>query len=398
MSKALSATFPTKFLTDCKKFEARHPSGLFSCRRPGQVARMDIDFLIIGAGIAGLSAAVELSALGHVLVLEGEDAPGYHASGRSAALFDGNYGAAPVVALSEASLPELQAAGGLLSERGIMFVAAAHQAVEFAGLVSDHQLQVLNFEQAARRVPLLKPGAVAFAGYTDQAWDMDTDLMLQGYARVLRAAGGRVECRQQVNAITRVAEGWLVRTVSGAEYRARNIVNAAGAWADQLAVMAGIKPIGITPMRRSMARIPAPGGLDVKSWPMVVAVDMSFYCKPDAGSLIVSPAEEDLVEPHDAWADDMVLAEGLARYEEMVTEPVTRLESSWAGLRSFAPDEVLVLGPSLQDERFVWAAGQGGYGFQTAPASARLIADLVAGRVPELAPDMVRALSAERFG
>jgi D-arginine dehydrogenase len=359
---------------------------------------MDIDFLIIGAGIAGLSAAAELSALGHVVVLEGEDAPGFHASGRSAAIFARNYGPAPVLALNEASLPELQASEGLLSERGIMFVAGPHQAVEFAGLVSEQRLDVLNFAEAVRYMPLLKPGAVAFAGYTDQAWDIDTDRMLQGYARKLRASGGQIECRRQVTGIARVADGWLVSTAAGLEYRARNIINAAGAWADQVATLAGIAPLGITPMRRSMARIPAPGGVDVSTWPMVLAVDMSFYCKPDAGSLIVSPADEDQVEPHDAWADDMVLAEGMARYEEMVTEPVTRLESSWAGLRSFAPDEVLVLGPSGQDASFVWAAGQGGYGFQTAPAAARLVADLVAGRVPELAPETVQALSAKRFG
>jgi D-arginine dehydrogenase len=358
---------------------------------------MDIDFLIVGAGIAGLSVAAELSALGHVVVLEGEDAPGFHASGRSAALFDGNYGAAPVKALSEASLPELQAKEGLLSARGIMFVAGAYQAVEFAGLVSDHQLQVLNFDEAAKRMPLLKRGAVAFAGYTGQAWDIDTDLMLQGYARTLRAAGGRVECRQQVSAIARLADGWRITTAAGVDYHARNIVNAAGAWADQVAALAGVDPVGITPLRRSMARIPAPGGLDVRNWPMLVAADMSFYCKPDAGSLIVSPADEDQVAPHDAWADDMVLAEGLARYEAMVTEPVTRVESSWAGLRSFAPDQVLVLGPSHQDASFIWAAGQGGYGFQTAPAAARLVVDLLTGRAPELAPEMVQALSAKRF-
>jgi D-arginine dehydrogenase len=147
-----------------------------------------------------------------------------------------------------------------------------------------------------------------------------------------------------------------------------------------------------------MARIPAPGGHDVSRWPMMFGPGEDWYAKPDAGALIVSPAEEDLMDPHDAWADDMVLAEGLARYEEMVTEPVTRLISNWAGLRTFAPDRVLVIGPDAREPAFFWLAGQGGYGFQTCAAASRLAADLIGGRAPELDASLVAQLAPSRFG
>jgi glycine/D-amino acid oxidase-like deaminating enzyme len=146
-----------------------------------------------------------------------------------------------------------------------------------------------------------------------------------------------------------------------------------------------------------MARIPAPGGLDCRGWPMMFGAGETWYAKPDAGALIVSPAEADPMDPHDAYPDDMILAEGLARYEAVVTTPVTRLLASWAGLRTFAPDRTLVLGPDPTDPGFVWSAGQGGYGFQTAPAASRLVADLVGGRAPGLDAAAVAALKPDRL-
>ena len=176
------------------------------------------------------------------------------------------------------------------------------------------------------------------------------------------------------------------------------LVNAAGAWVDQVAAMAGVQPLGFTPNRRSMARIPAPGGHDISGWPMVFGAGETWYAKPDAGALIVSPAEEHPQEPHDAWADDMVLAEGLARYEEFVIEPVTRMISNWAGLRTFSPDRVPVIGRDLREPSFFWLAGQGGYGFQSCPAASRLAADLIGGRQTEIGADLVAALNPARFG
>ena len=212
-----------------------------------------------------------------------------------------------------------------------------------------------------------------------------------------KGRGARILTKAKVTAIAKDGAGWRVESAAGT-FTARVVVNAAGAWVDQVAALAGVRPLGFTPYRRSMARIPAPGGHDVTKWPMLFGPGEDWYAKPDAGALIVSPAEEDLMEPHDAWADDMVLAEGLARYEEMVTEPVTRLLASWAGLRTFAPDRVLVIGPDAREPSFFWLAGQGGYGFQTSAAASRLAADLIGGRAPELEAGLVAELAPARFG
>ncbi|MEX0280637.1 MAG: NAD(P)/FAD-dependent oxidoreductase [Arenibacterium sp.] len=354
-----------------------------------------IDFLVIGGGIAGLSAGAALSNLGQTTLLEAESALGYHASGRSAALYEAQYGLPSVVALSRAS-ENTHREGGYLSDRGLMLVASTEQEDIFKADCDTLGMRQINIEEARARVPILDPDKVGFTAYHADAWDIDTDRMLQDYARTIRAQGGNVTTAEPVQSIARDGETWRVTTPKNT-YIARNIVNAAGAWADQIAAMATVAPIGLVPHRRSMARIPAPGGHDVSGWPMMLGVGESWYAKPDAGKLLVSPAEEDPVDPHDAWADDMVLAEGLARYEDLVSEPVTRLETSWAGLRSFAPDRVLVLGPDPTAPGFIWCAGQGGYGFQTAPAAARLLADLMAGRASELSAQTVDALRPDRL-
>lgn len=355
------------------------------------------DFLIIGGGIAGISAAARLSELGAVTVLEGESALGHHASGRSAALYEPRYGAPAVVELSLASGDHFRATEGILSPRGLMSVAKADQRAEFDAEVRDFQLDPVSLSEARAIVPILNPDTVAFAAVADHAWDIDTDLLLQGFAREARSRGARIVTDAAVSAIRRTATGWAVTTKAG-EFEGRILINAAGAWVDRIAAMAGITPLGFTPLRRSMARLPAPAGHDLSRWPMIFGAGEAWYAKPDAGALIVSPAEEDPTDPHDAWADDMVLAEGLARYEEMVTEPVTRLISSWAGLRTFAPDRVPVIGRDSRERSFFWLAGQGGYGFQSCPAASRLAADLIGGRTPEIARDLVAALSPARFG
>ena len=219
---------------------------------------------------------------------------------------------------------------------------------------------------------------------------------MQDYARTLKGNGGQVITNARVTNLAKTPNGWQVETAKET-YTCTHILNAAGAWADQIAAMAGIAPIGLTPLRRSMARIPAPGGHDVSKWPLFFGVGEAWYAKPDAGALLVSPADEDPAEPHDAWADDMVLATGLARYEAMVTPPVERLLTSWAGLRSFAPDRTLVLGPDPAEPSFIWSAAQGGYGFQTAPAASQLVADLTFGRTPALAPEAIAQLTPDRL-
>jgi D-arginine dehydrogenase len=358
---------------------------------------MDADFLIIGGGIAGISAAARLSELGSVIVLEAEDVLAHHASGRSAALYEPRYGAPAVVGLSMASGEYFRSLPGVLSPRGLMLVAKAEDRDGFEHDLTAMAFDPISVDEARDIVPILNPEVVALAGYAAHGDDIDTDLLVQGFAREAKGRGAKVLTKAKVTAIAKDGAGWRVESAVGT-FTARMVVNAAGAWVDQIATMAGITPIGFTPYRRSMARIPAPGGHDVSKWPSVFGPGDDWYAKPDAGALIVSPAEEHLVEPHDAWADDMVLAEGLARYEEMVTEPVTRLLASWAGLRTFSPDRVLVIGPDVRQPSFFWLAGQGGYGFQSCPAASRLAADLIGGRTPELEPGLVAQLIPSRFG
>ena len=355
---------------------------------------MDADFLIIGGGIAGVSAAARLAELGKVVLVEAEAALTYHTSGRSAAMYEPYYGLPPVVALSMASGDYFRGAG-VLSSRGMMVIGKADEAQVFAKECKGFGLDDIGVAAGRALIPILNPDKVAFVGMADHAWDIDTDMLIQGFAKAARSVGAEVRLKSRVTGIAKIAGGW--RVTAGEEFTARIIVNAAGAWVDQVAAMAGVRPLGFQPMRRSMARIPAPGGHDVSGWPMMFGVGEAWYAKPDAGALIVSPAEEHLMPPHDAFADDMVLAEGLARYEEMVTEPVTRLLSNWAGLRTFAPDRVLVIGLDIDEPSFVWLAGQGGYGFQTSAAASRLVADLIGGRGTELDADLVAALSPGRF-
>lgn len=357
---------------------------------------MDYDFLIVGGGIAGVSCAGRLAGHGTVLLLEAEAALAHHASGRSAALYEPRYGLAPVVELSLASGAYFHGIEGLLAPRGMMVVARADQAALFDADVTGMEMVPMPLDEARAIVPILNADMVAHVAWADHAHDIDTDLLLQGFAKLARAAGAQFVTNAPVSKIQREGAGWRVDCAKGS-FSARVLVNAAGPWADVVAGMAGVAALGFTPLRRSMARIPAPGGHDVSRWPMIFGAGETWYAKPDAGALIVSPAEEHLMTPHDAFADDMVLAEGLARYEEMMTEPVTRMLANWAGLRTFAPDRVPVIGFDMAEPAFFWLAGQGGYGFQSAPAASQLAADLLTGAQSEISPSVIAALSSARF-
>ena len=277
-----------------------------------------------------------------------------------------------------------------------MLVGLAGEEDGFArDLAAMDGLEVLTPAEARDRVPILSDAVVAVGWHAD-ALDIDTDAVLQDAALAIRRAGGAVETGRRIDRVERHAGAWHVRA-GDVVATARILVNAAGAWADAVARMAGAAPAGLTPMRRSMARMAAPGGHDTRPWPLLLGVGERWYAKPDAGAWIVSPAEEDVCDPHDAFADDLTLAEGIDRYQAAVTPPATRPIATWAGLRTFAPDRALVLGPAPDAPDFVWVAGQGGYGFQTAPAAAALVADLVAGRPPALDAATVAALSPGRF-
>lgn len=360
------------------------------------------DILVIGGGIAGVSAAAALSADRKVTVLEMEDGIGRHSTGRSAAIFVRNLGNEIVRALTDFSRPlfdALHAASEdpLLSPRGRMMVAAEDEVAALrAYLEGAVGIDELTREEAVELWPLLRPERIALAVIERGALDIDVDLLLQRYARQLRAAGGRVVPKATVAALRRQGGLWRVETGHGV-FEAPIVVNAAGAWADEVAALAGLKRLGLQPMRRSAAIVPAPAELDVMALPMIAGGAGGWYAKPMGGKLMVSPQDEDPTEPHDAWADDMVLAEGIYRFEQAVAFDVTRVEHSWAGLRTFAPDRAPVIGFSPKAEGFFWLAGQGGFGVQTAPGAARFAADLMCGRSSALKADVANAISPTRF-
>ncbi|AVO36900.1 NAD(P)/FAD-dependent oxidoreductase [Pukyongiella litopenaei] len=360
------------------------------------------DVIVIGGGIAGIGAGAELAAGMSVCVLEAEPRLGYHATGRSAAIFIRNYGNATLRALNAASAGFLETPEGvsdrsLLTPRGELLVATEAELgdLETYGAGAEG-LEWLTAAQAVDLVPILRPEIIAAATIEWDAQDIDVDRMLAGYARLLKHRGGQIETGARVSAIRREAGLWQV-TAGGRDYRAPVIVNAAGAWATEVAKLAGARPVPLRPLRRTAAILPAPALHDVRNWPLFSSASESWYAKPEAGKLMVSPADEDPVEPQDAWADDMVLAEGLHRFEQAVTMPVTRVEHSWAGLRSFTPDRSPAVGFDPGCEGFFWLAGQGGYGVQTAPVLSRLTMELVTGATPGLPDSVLEALSPDRF-
>lgn len=360
------------------------------------------DIIVIGGGIAGTSAAAILASDARVVLIEAEPQLGYHSTGRSAAIFIRNYGNAVLRALNTASAPVLQAPEGisdcsLLSPRGQMLIASENETAALDAYAKGATgLERLTAAAATALVPILRPERIAAAIIEWDAQDIDVDRMLQGYARLLRDRGGQTVTGAAVTGVTRADNGWRVSTAMG-EWTAPIIVNAAGAWGDTVARMAGLAPIGLTPMRRSAVLLKAPDGYRIDHWPLFASASESWYAKPDAGRLLVSPADEDPVEPHDAWPDDMVLAEGLDRFGQAVTIPITRPTHSWAGLRSFTTDRTPVVGFDGSTEGFFWLAGQGGYGVQTAPALAAICAALCLGHQMPVTPSIRDALSPDRF-
>ncbi|EDM31483.1 oxidoreductase, FAD-binding protein [Roseovarius sp. TM1035] len=362
------------------------------------------DVIVIGGGIAGISAAAELARGGaDVLVLEMEGQIGYHATGRSAAIFIRNYGNATLRALNAVAEPIFEQPGEisdqpLLSPRGELMVASEEELpILDAYLDGSTGIDRLTGKEAAEIVPILRADRIAGAMIERGARGIDVDRLLQGYARMLRARGGRIVTGAVVTGLSHRAGLWQVKTAQE-QHSAPIIINAAGSWADEVSALAGVPRAGLQPYRRSAAIIPTPQGYETEHWPIFGSIAETWYAKPEAGKLMVSPADEDPVEPHDAWADDMVLAEGLHRFEQAVSVPVTRVEHSWAGLRTFAPDRTPVVGFDPRATGFFWLAGQGGYGVQTAPALSRLTAALIAGVAPDVSSEVLAAMEPGRFG
>jgi len=340
------------------------------------------DILVIGAGIAGASAADALAASARVIVLEQEERAGLHSTGRSAALFSETYGNEVIRALSRASRafladpPEGFCETALIRPRGSLYVAAEDQLDRLSALeISAGTFERLSGAEARVRVPILRPEASAAALYEPGAMDIDVDALHQGFLRRLRKRGGQLVADAPVAGLSREAADWVATTPKG-EFRAPIVINAAGAWADRVATIAGLSPLGLQPKRRTAALIDGPD-LDFAGWPMVIDVAETVYFKPDAGRLLISPADETDTEPCDAQPDDLDIAIAADRIERMTTLGIRRIAHRWAGLRTFAPDRTPVCGYDPRAEGFFWLAGQGGYGIQTSVALAALAARLV---------------------
>ena len=352
-----------------------------------------LDFLVVGGGIAGASVAQALAASGSTLLVERESQPGYHATGRSAAVFAASYGPAPVRALTRASEAFLRqpptgfAAQPLLSSRGALFVAEAHQSQDLADLhhtltTESSAVQLLSGAQTCALLPVLRPDKVLGAVWDPGVCDIDVHALHQGFLRGLRRAGGQWRGDAEVLALARQGQHWQAHVAGawGTEVlEARVVVNAAGAWCDHLAALAGVPALGITPKRRSAFVFAGPGDLSHAVWPMAIGVGEDWYLKPDAGQWLGSPANADPTLPQDVQPEEMDIALGMHRIEEMTTLRIGRPQRIWAGLRSFFAHGCPVVGFDPQVPGFFWLAGQGGYGIQTAPALGLAAAALACG-------------------
>jgi D-arginine dehydrogenase len=363
------------------------------------------DVVVIGAGMAGASAAGRLSRHRRVALIEMEDVAGYHTTGRSAAIWLQNYGPSDVRAFSRLSRgffaepPAGFSEVALMRYRRVMFIAHAGQAEAMAGLLAEGiGLREIDPDAARRLLPALRPAHVTAAAVEEDAFDMDVAAIHQGFLRMLRASGGTIALRHRAGRIIRESAGWLVETSAGALFRAPIVINAAGAWGDEVAAGAGVRPLGLQPKRRTAAIInPVPW--DAEHWPMTIDVEHGWYARPEARTrLLVSPADETPMGPHDAQPDEIDIALGIDRMQQALDIAVTRVEHAWAGLRTFTPDGSLAIGWDARAEGFFWAVGQGGYGIQTAPAAGQLVSDLVLGRDPGEAAALLPILAPKRFG
>ncbi|MBL8336379.1 MAG: FAD-binding oxidoreductase [Rhodoferax sp.] len=346
------------------------------------------DIAIIGAGIAGASVAALLAPHRSVLLLEAESQPGYHSTGRSAAMFMESYGPPAVRALTRASRAfYLQPAGAfsptpLLGARGALYVAAPEQLENLQAFYDEMApsctgLLRLDTAQALERASCLRPERVAAAVLDTDAMDIDVHALHQGYLRQMRKHGGVLRCNARVQSARRTATGWELSLADGEPVRAATVVNAAGAWADAVGALFGAPPIGLVPHRRSAFTFAPPAGMATSHWPVVADVDHHWYFKPDAGVLLGSPANADPTHPQDVVPEELDIATGIHHIEAVTTLTIRRPLRTWAGLRSFVPDGEMVIGADPACDGLFWVAAQGGYGIQSAPGAALLAASLL---------------------
>jgi D-arginine dehydrogenase len=368
---------------------------------------LPFDFIVIGAGMAGVSVADALAGSARVALLESEAHPGYHATGRSAALFAPSYGSATFSALTRASAdflrepPERFAATPVLRRRGALYLAHAAQLASLHAEIEQMrrngaEVESLSPQEARALVPALRRDYVAAAAYEPDVHDIDVEALFQAFIRRGRTAGVQLFSSTRLGVPHWHHGAWHV-PLGQQEIEGRVVINAAGAWADQVAGLFGIRPLGLQVLRRSAAVIDAPPGTDAAGWPAVFDIDEQFYLKPEAWRLLISPADEEPVAPCDAYAEDLTIALAVDRIQSALDIDVVRVHRSWAGLRTFARDRDPVIGYERAVPGFFWCAGQGGYGIQTSPALAQLAAALAQQRpIPDtIAAEGVTALAVD---
>lgn len=351
----------------------------------------DFDFAIVGAGIAGVSAAYHLAPQARVVILEREHVAAYHTTGRSAALHSETYGSAEIRAITVASgrfyrkppagftdHPLLTPRGALIAGRAEQQAAVQKAAAEYARLVPS--VRWLDPVEVLRRQPLLRPEAAAGGAIFEEAEDMDVAAIHGGFLKGARAAGAMLRLNAEVTNLERKDGHWTIRLRDGESVTANTIVNASGAWADVLAGLAGAAPVGLVPKRRTAFTFDAPAGLDLACLPMAIDFDETWYIKPEVGQFLGSPADETPSPPCDAQPEEMDIAIAVERIETATTLSIRRIKNKWAGLRSFVADKNLVVGHDPKVDGFFWLAGQGGYGIQTGEAAGRLAASLALGK------------------
>ena len=357
------------------------------------------EFLVIGAGIAGASVAYELSEHAKVILLEAETSTGYHSTGRSAAVMSENYGPHLWSRLVTASRSFLESPPLGFSEvplvlpRGAMFLAKDHEQDKLRSQADEllrrkAKIELLTAQEALRYCPVIKFDEFALALYEPDCKDIDTDALMTGYLKGLRARGGAVVTGARVEQLERVGGRWTATTARGS-FDAPIVINAAGGWVQEVAKVAGLGDRNVVPFRRTAVTFDPPGGSDIGAWPMTFDVAETFYFKPEAGRIMVSPIDMEPSQPCDAQADELEVAIAIDRIQKYTTMEVRTVAHKWGGLRTFAPDHEPVIGADPEESSFIWLAGQGGNGVMAGAAAARLAASLALGKG---VPDDIAAL------
>ena len=352
---------------------------------------MIADFIIIGSGIAGMSAAYRLSSHGKVVVLDKEAHLGYHTTGRSAAFFTENYGNNIIRALTKASRSFLEKPSECFRKDPLMFLnggflmianADQSEAVEKElkyALKTSAKVFEISKKEALNMVPAIKENYINRALHEPYSKVMDVDLIHQGYARGAKNNDAQIFFNQEVTKISKINNNWNVKTKNGT-FSSPILINAAGAWCDEIAKLAGCKPLGIKPKRRTVIIFKNANDYVIDKWPVVIDIEDNFYFKPEVGNFLASPADETDSPPCDAQPEEIDIALTVERLEKATNLKINNIEHKWAGLRSFYSDRTPIVGEDIENSGFYWLAGQGGYGIQTSPSISKILESLITGK------------------